>query len=122
MCHGYGVYTPSAKSGSLLRIANCRSHVRRTFIDIEASFAAEAGEVLKLIDELFDERLHAEPVLPAMQRAPSCASSALTGLCGEAWPEHRHETFAYYVGVQSALRCGLRRLGASARGRPGECK
>ena len=54
MCDGYRVYTSLAQKGGGFRLAHCWSHVRRKFLEIEASFEQEAGEVLKLIEQLFE--------------------------------------------------------------------
>jgi transposase len=53
MCDGYGVYGSLAKAGAQFKLAHCWAHVRRKFIEVEPAFD-QAGEVLKLIDELFE--------------------------------------------------------------------
>lgn len=53
MCDGYRVYSALAKKYDCIEIANCWSHVRRKFVEIEAFFPEETEQILKLIRELY---------------------------------------------------------------------
>jgi len=68
MADGYGVYESLSRAGPGFRLANCWSHARRNFVEIEANYPRECGEVLSLIGELYGvERL--APRLAGLQGA-----------------------------------------------------
>jgi len=49
---GYGAYSSLRSKGGAFRLAHCWAHVRRKYVECEASFP-QAGEVLQLIGELY---------------------------------------------------------------------
>jgi len=53
MCDAYSAYISLSDGGARFRLAHCWSHARRKFVELESAFEKEAGEVLDLIDELF---------------------------------------------------------------------
>lgn len=53
MCDGYGAYESLARMNPALRLAHCWAHVRRKFLEVEASFPDETARVLDLIGELY---------------------------------------------------------------------
>lgn len=53
VCDAYASYTALAKKRPGVVLAHCWAHVRRKFIECQAFFPAECGEVLGLIGELF---------------------------------------------------------------------
>lgn len=58
MADGYGVYESLSRAGPGFRLANCWSHARRNFVEIEPNYPRECDEVLSLIRELYGvERL-----------------------------------------------------------------
>lgn len=58
MADGYGVYESLARDGPRFVLANCWSHARRNFVEIEPNYPSECREVLGLIGELYGvERL-----------------------------------------------------------------
>jgi len=58
MADGYGVYESLARAGPSFVLANCWSHARRNFVEIEANYPHECAQVLSLIGELYGvERL-----------------------------------------------------------------
>ena len=58
---GYSVYRSLEKKLDGLRIANCWSHVRREYLDIEKSFPKETERIVHLIDLLFRIEQRAVP-------------------------------------------------------------
>ena len=46
MCDGYRGYTAVAKHNPAVKLAHCWAHVRREFVEIQASFPSETSEVL----------------------------------------------------------------------------
>lgn len=50
---GYTAYHALKKQGAPFRLAHCWAHVRRKFIEAEASAPRQAGEILDLIGELY---------------------------------------------------------------------
>ncbi len=50
---GYACYSALQKRGGRFRLAHCWSHVRRKFVEIEASYPEECGEILDLIGKLY---------------------------------------------------------------------
>jgi transposase len=68
MADGYGVYESLSRAGPGFTLANCWSHARRNFVEIEPNYPRECGEVLSLIGELYGvERL--APRLVGLQGA-----------------------------------------------------
>ena len=53
MCDGYKAYNLAAEKLGGVLIANCWSHVRRAFKDIEGFFPQDTEKILDLINELF---------------------------------------------------------------------
>ena len=53
MVDGYDVYESLRKENPALKLAHCWAHVRRKYLDAEASHPAECAEVLDLIGQLY---------------------------------------------------------------------
>ena len=53
MCDGYSGYVSLSSKYPRVILAHCWAHVRREFVDIEASFPVLCGEVLDLIGKLY---------------------------------------------------------------------
>jgi len=62
---GYGVYYSLEKRTQGLRIAQCRAHIRRKFVDCESAFPKETEQILGLIRELYAIEDRAPPALKA---------------------------------------------------------
>jgi transposase len=53
MTDGYAAYSSLKKQGERFRLAHCWAHVRRKFVEIEAQYPKECGEVLDWIGKLY---------------------------------------------------------------------
>lgn len=53
MCDGYYAYAAIAKKYDCIEIANCWSHARRKFVEIEEFFPKETEQILRMIRELY---------------------------------------------------------------------
>jgi len=72
MCDGYVVYASLHKQHPEIRLANCWSHVRRKYVEVEEVDTGRCTEVLELIGRLFE--------VEARARADGLADEALLAL------------------------------------------
>jgi transposase len=75
MCDGYSVYLALSKAYPRVILAHCWAHVRREFVEIEASFPKPCGEVLDLIRALYllerpPPKETADEEVPSIERRP----------------------------------------------------
>jgi hypothetical protein len=53
MADGYGVYESLAKAPGSFILANCWTHVRRKYLDVEHAFPAQVKAIVDFIGELY---------------------------------------------------------------------